>query len=141
MKVGTMLQDIVTSLFHRPVTEQYPFEKHPAPPRTRGMLHWDPEKCTGCCLCSSDCPANAIELITLDKKAKQFVMRYHSDQCTFCGQCVESCRFNCLEMSSEEWELAATSKEAFTVTYGRDEDIEALLAKRAAGDAEPVNES
>ena len=141
MKVGTMLQDIVTSLFHRPVTEQYPFEKRPAPPRTRGMLHWDPEKCTGCCLCSADCPANAIELITLDKKAKQFVLRYHVDQCTFCGQCVESCRFGCLEMSSEEWELAATSKEPFTVRYGREEDIEALLAKRTAGDAESADES
>ncbi len=141
MKVGTMLQDIITSLFHRPVTEKYPFQKQPAPQRTRGMLHWNPEKCTGCCLCSKDCPANAIELITLDKKAKRFVMRYHADQCTFCGQCVESCRFSCLEMSSEEWELAATNKEAFTVTYGRDEDIAALLAKRAASDANPTDES
>lgn len=141
MKMGTMLQDIVTSLFRRPVTEQYPFEKRPAPPRTRGMLHWNPEKCTGCCLCSADCPANAIELITLDKKAKQFVMRYHPDQCTFCGQCVESCRFGCLEMSSDEWELAATSKEAFTVTYGREEDIEALLAKRTGSNLEPADES
>ncbi|MFZ1396248.1 MAG: 4Fe-4S binding protein [Candidatus Promineifilaceae bacterium] len=66
MKMGTMLQDIVTSLFRRPVTEQYPFEKRPAPLRTRGMLHWNPEKCTGCCLCNKDCPANAIELITID---------------------------------------------------------------------------
>lgn len=141
MKIGTMLQDIVTSLFHRPATEQYPFEKRAAPPRTRGMLHWNPEKCTGCCLCNKDCPANAIELITLDKKAKQFVMHYHPDRCTFCGQCVESCRFDCLEMSSEEWELAATSKESFTVTYGRDEDIEALLGKLAAPNAEPAAES
>ena len=141
MKVGTMLQDIVTSLFHRPVTEQYPFEKRPAPPRTRGMLHWDPEKCTGCGLCNKDCPANALELITIDKKAKQFVLRYHPDHCTFCGQCVESCRFGCIEMSSEEWELAATNKEPFTVTYGRDEDIETMLAKLASGDLEPADES
>lgn len=138
MKLGTMLHDIVDSLLRRPATEKYPFEKRPAPARTRGLLHWDPEKCTGCCLCNTDCPANAIELITLDKKAKQFVLHYHSDRCTFCGQCVQSCRFGCLEMASEEWELAATSKEPFTISYGRDEDINALLAKLAARDAAPA---
>jgi formate hydrogenlyase subunit 6/NADH:ubiquinone oxidoreductase subunit I len=141
MKIGMMLQDILGSLFKRPITEKYPFEKKAAPPRTRGLLHWNPEKCTGCCLCSADCPANALELITLDKKAKRFVLRYHSDRCTFCGQCVESCRFDCLEMSSDEWELAATSKEAFMVTYGREADIEELLAKVAARGSEPATNS
>lgn len=141
MKFGTMFHDVLVSLFRRPVTERYPFEKEEAPPRTRGMLHWNPEKCTGCCLCNNDCPANAIELITLDKKAKQFVLRYHLDRCTFCGQCVQSCRFNCLEMSSEEWELAAINKAPFTVTYGREEDIERLLASVAAADAAAVAEA
>jgi formate hydrogenlyase subunit 6/NADH:ubiquinone oxidoreductase subunit I len=141
MKLGTMLRDILTSLFQRPVTEKYPFEKRAAPRRTRGLLHWHPEKCTGCCLCNSDCPANALELITLDKKAKRFVLRYHPDRCTFCGQCVESCRFDCLEMSSEEWELAATSREPFTITYGQEADIVELLARAPAASNSPTPES
>jgi hypothetical protein len=34
-------------------------------------------------------------------------------------------------MSNSEWEMASTSKEAFEVYYGREEDI-ALLLERAA---------
>lgn len=141
MKLGMMLQDVLLALFRRPATENYPFEKQAAPAQMRGLLHWDPEKCTGCCLCSKDCPSNAIELVTLDKKAKQFVLRYHLDRCTFCSQCVQSCRFNCMQMSSQEWELATTHKQSFTVTYGRDKDIDALLAGFIAADDEPAVET
>jgi formate hydrogenlyase subunit 6/NADH:ubiquinone oxidoreductase subunit I len=52
-------------------------------------------------------------------------MRYRADRCTYCGQCVVACRFKCLELSHEEWELAALTKEPFTVYYGRSEDITA----------------
>ncbi|NMC80494.1 MAG: 4Fe-4S binding protein [Chloroflexi bacterium] len=136
MKIGAMLSDVLGSLFKKPATENYPFERKPAPERLRGQLFWDPSKCTGCQLCIKDCPANAIELVVLDKVNKRFVMRYHMDRCTYCAQCVQSCRFNCLSMSNEEWELASLNKEPFVVYYGRDEDVEFLLAKAAQADAE-----
>ena len=128
-RIAAMLNDIVASLFKRPVTERYPFERYPAPARLRGKLMWNPEKCTGCALCNKDCPSNAIELIVIDKKAKRFVMEYHADRCTYCAQCVQNCRFECLGMSPEQWELAALSKEPFTVYYGKDEDVQAILAR------------
>ena len=81
-------------------------------------------------LCVKDCPSDAIELITIDKVAKKFVMRYHADRCTYCAQCVLSCRFKCLEMSSEDWELASANKQPFEVYYGREEDVAFLLEKR-----------
>ncbi len=134
-----MLGDVLRSLFKRPATELYPFERHAAPERLRGKLTWNPEKCTGCALCNKDCPSNAIELITLDKKAKRFVLRYHMDRCTYCAQCVQNCRFECMGMSNEQWELAALSKEPFTVYYGKDEDVRAVLEKLGgASAAEPV---
>jgi NAD(P)H-quinone oxidoreductase subunit I len=83
MKLSAMLGDVLRSLFRRPATERYPFERHPTPPRLRGALHWNPDKCTGCCLCVKDCPANAIEIITIDKANKRFVLRYHADRCTY----------------------------------------------------------
>ena len=117
MTIGSMFGDIFKSLFKKPVTEKYPFVKKDAPENLRGKLIWDPEKCSGCQLCVKDCPSNALELITIDKVNKKFVMRYNIDRCTFCAQCVESCRFGCLEMSDEMWELASIKKEPFEVHY------------------------
>jgi len=127
MRIGAMLGDISRSLFKRPVTERYPFERKAAPERLRGQLTFDPAKCTGCKICVRDCPANGIEIMVVDKAAKRFVMRFHTDRCTYCAQCVVSCNFDALGMSHEQWELAALSKEAFLVSFGREEDIQALL--------------
>ncbi len=131
MTIGAMIGDILRSLFKKPITERYPFERKPAPERLRGKLHYDPEKCTGCMLCMKDCPANAIEILTVDRAAKKFVMRFHTDRCTYCAQCVQNCRFNCLSMESEEYELAALSREPFVVYYGREEDVQFILDRAA----------
>lgn len=138
MKVGTMLIDILRSLLRRPATEQYPFERRQVPSRLRGKLLWDAENCTGCGLCAKECPADAIEMIVLDRKAKRFVLRYHVDRCTFCAQCVHSCRFECLNMSSADWELAAAERDPFTVYYGDDDDVRAVLAEGSEADAAPA---
>lgn len=136
MKLTSMIGDLLKSLFQKPVTQQYPFERLPAPERFRGNLHWEPEKCTGCMLCIKDCPANAIELIVIDKINKRFVMRYHQDRCIYCEQCVVSCRFKCLNLSNQEWEQAVTQRKPLEVFYGNDEDIHSLLARTAAQPAE-----
>jgi formate hydrogenlyase subunit 6/NADH:ubiquinone oxidoreductase subunit I len=132
MKIIAMLGDVFTSLFRAPVTRRYPAQRSPIPPRLRGMLRWHPEKCTGCQLCTRDCPSDAIQLFTLDKKAKRFVMRYDVDRCLFCGQCVVNCRFGCLEMTEGAWELAALGRDGFTVYFGEEADVETVLAEHAA---------
>jgi formate hydrogenlyase subunit 6/NADH:ubiquinone oxidoreductase subunit I len=138
MSFGSMFKDILTSLFSAPVTEKYPFEKPETADRFRGKLYYDPSKCTGCNLCSKDCPANALEIVILDRAAKRFVARYNMARCIYCSQCVQSCRFKCLGMSNQDWELAALDKNLFAVNYGKDEDIAAFLEGRAAPAAEPV---
>jgi formate hydrogenlyase subunit 6/NADH:ubiquinone oxidoreductase subunit I len=134
MSIGTMLKDVLTSLVRAPVTEKYPFERQPVPARLRGMVTWDPEKCTGCELCTKDCPAEAIELLVLDRKARRYVMHYRVDRCLFCAQCVKSCPQGALSMSSERWELAALCKDPFDITYGDDADVKAVLAGRTEPD-------
>jgi formate hydrogenlyase subunit 6/NADH:ubiquinone oxidoreductase subunit I len=133
-----MMRDVIGAIFSRPATEKYPFERRPSPERLRGALHWDPDKCTGCALCSKDCPANALEVITLDKKSKRFAVRYYVDRCIYCAQCVQNCRFNCLEMASDEWELAALHRGPFTVTYGREEELAELVAGLPPAEAKAV---
>lgn len=123
MPIGTMFGDVIRSIFRRPATQLYPAERKATPKRLRGELFYDPEKCVGCALCSKECPADALELITLDKKAKRFVLRYDAGRCTFCGQCVVSCRFNCLDMPSSKWELAGFDKDNFVHLYGEEADI------------------
>lgn len=135
-KIG-MLTDLVRSIFHEPVTECYPIEKRPPVEAFRGMLHWNPELCTGCGLCVKDCPADAIELITIDKDAKRFAFRVHVDRCTFCGQCAYSCRFECIHLDNGEWELAELAREDFTVLYGRPEDIDQIESQSVP---EPIAE-
>lgn len=130
MRMVSMLKDALQSVLKKPATENYPVKRPASPERLRGRLHWDPSHCTGCRLCVKDCPANAIELVDIDRKNKRFVMRYHQDRCTYCAQCVVNCRFECLNMSPEEWELAAVSKKPFEVYYGDEADIEWLLAGR-----------
>ncbi len=127
MKLGAMVGDVLRSLFRRPATRQYPFVRKDAPERLRGKLQWDPEKCTGCLLCVKDCPAEAIEVIMVDKENKRFVMRYHLDRCTFCSQCVVSCRAGALAMSNTEWESAATDRNSFALCYGDEADVKRLV--------------
>ncbi|MFZ6029501.1 MAG: 4Fe-4S dicluster domain-containing protein [Chloroflexota bacterium] len=127
MRFGVMISDVLRSLFKKPATRQYPFEKTAAPDRLRGKLVWDPSRCTGCMLCCKDCPSNALELTTIDRAAKRFVMRYHVDRCTFCAQCVEACKPKCMDMSDEQWELAALKKEEFEVYFGSEEDVKQFI--------------
>jgi formate hydrogenlyase subunit 6/NADH:ubiquinone oxidoreductase subunit I len=127
MKIGTMFTDILESFFKKNCTQLYPFERTPTPERFRGNLKYNPAACTGCCLCTKDCPSKAIELITLDRAAKRFVLKYHMDRCVYCGQCVVNCRFKCMGMSNLDWEHASLNKKEFTIYYGKDEDIQQLM--------------
>ena len=131
MNIGVMLQDVLTSMVHRPVTERYPFERQPVPDGLRGKVVWNADECIGCGRCVKDCPAEALELFILDRKAKKYVMRYHVDRCVFCAQCKRSCPTDAISLSDEQWELAALDRTTFDVYYGKDEDVQAVLAESA----------
>jgi len=135
MKLATMFEDIVASIVHRPVTQQYPAERRAMPDGVRGMLTWDKEKCVGCGLCAKDCPSGALEFFVLDRKEKKFVMHYLVDQCLFCGQCAASCRQGAISLANEEWELAALESEPFEHFYGHAEDVSTVVAQRSHSSA------
>jgi formate hydrogenlyase subunit 6/NADH:ubiquinone oxidoreductase subunit I len=140
MKIGSMIGDVVRSLFRSPATREYPYERNQTPERLRGKLHWNPEKCTGCLLCVKDCPAEAIEIFMVDMVNKRFVMRYHLDRCTFCSQCVISCRQGALNLSNDEWELADGNKDSFVICYGDEEDVRRLAESLKTDARTPENQ-
>jgi formate hydrogenlyase subunit 6 len=138
-KLGTMLPDVVRSMFHHHVTEDYPTVHSETPPRLRGSLEWDPQACSGCGLCVMDCPASALELVVLDRKAKRYVMTYHEDRCTFCGQCVMSCRQKSLAMPNDRWELASLDPTSFIFHFGDVQDVEHVLANKPENNAQEID--
>lgn len=140
MKLSAMWRDAIGSLVKAPATERYPFVRMAAPANLRSMLYWDREACTGCGLCAKDCPAEAIEVFAIDKKAKRIVFRYNVDRCTFCAQCLVSCRQGSLSMASDEWELAGLTRDQMVFYWGEESDVAAVLAGDPAPDAEPAAE-
>ena len=97
-----LLQGLALTLrvmFRKKPTVRYPEEKTPLSPRFRGLhaLMRDEngeEKCIGCKLCESVCPAKAIMIETGEREdGSRRTTRYEIDQskCIFCGLCEEAC--------------------------------------------------
>jgi formate hydrogenlyase subunit 6/NADH:ubiquinone oxidoreductase subunit I len=132
MGIGSMLGELMQSVFRKPATGKYPYERLAIPERLRGTVLFTAEKCTGCMLCMKDCPAVAIDIIPIDRPNKRFVMRFYADRCIYCAQCVVNCRFDALRMSNTEWERAALTRDRFTVLSGRDEDLTKFRERASA---------
>jgi formate hydrogenlyase subunit 6/NADH:ubiquinone oxidoreductase subunit I len=91
MKIGVFLPELLRHLFKKPATVDYPFKKLDVPDGFRGTPFLHPELCIVCKACERDCPAEAIEITTVDEAAKRFRMVIHNDRCIHCAQCVDSC--------------------------------------------------
>ena len=78
---------------HRGVaTLRYP-ARPPIPGNFRGLVQFDPTRCTGCAMCRFRCTSGAI---TFTAAGRQFTWSYNPGQCTFCGRCVEGCKDHAL---------------------------------------------
>jgi len=109
------------------VTEQYPDpvssrSADDLPPRSRGLLSNDINKCTGCRDCITACPSRCIHLITEPgpDETKPWVSVYEIDfgKCVFCGLCVEVCEPKSL-LHTKEYEGAVFSHQEFKAQFGK----------------------
>lgn len=113
-----MILELMKQLFRKPATNIFPLKYAPksvtkllekvssgeakisppvpVPPKFRGKIRYDKEKCIGCKLCLNICPSKSIEFIEENKKIRIYVSR-----CTFCSQCNEVCPVNALSMSED----------------------------------------
>ena len=114
VRPGAMIEFVLRSLFKKPATVKYPYEKMPMPAKFRGKLKFAPEKCIGCLLCVKDCPAKAIKINKVGDK--KYEAEIDLGKCVYCGQCVDSCPKKALEITPE-FELAQISRNKLKLTY------------------------
>ena len=109
------------------VTEQYPDPvssrtEDDLPPRTRGILYNDIERCTGCRVCQQVCPVRCIHIEEEPgpDPDKQWVAVFNIDfsKCIFCGLCVEFCQPASLT-HTKQYEGAVYDVQNLRVEFGR----------------------
>ncbi len=104
---GAMQGEILgTVLRRKSATIRYPFQEAVRPERLRGSIEHDIDKCTGCGLCSRDCPATAIEMVESTKTKTKKKPEFRYDRCIFCGTCEAVCPKKAITMSTK-FEMAA----------------------------------
>lgn len=134
-RLGTMFHSVLGSLFVKPATIGYPFEKFEMPKDFRGQPKFFSEKCTGCKLCIRDCPAQAITITKVGDK--RFEATLDVGRCVYCGQCEETCPRQAVELSTE-FELARLDPNTMKVVFHNHAPIAPAAPKAPATDA-PVN--
>ncbi len=79
---------LVQNFFHGPVTVRFP-ERPPTAPGYRGLVEFDPSKCTGCGTCAYACTSAAIKF---RGRRDTYSWSYDAAQCTFCGRWLTTIR-------------------------------------------------
>ncbi len=101
-KIGKL---VLSSLFKKPATRNYPAVPREWQERTRGQIGIEEEKCILCMICQKKCPANAI---TVDRPGAQWTLEKMS--CVQCNHCVAVCPKKCLYME-QQYTAPGTEKE------------------------------
>jgi len=114
-RAGAAIPEMFRQMLEKPSTQAYPYQKVELPERFRGKLDIDPERCTGCAVCSWVCPASVITMIDTgtrivgDRELKVRRPVFDLSTCIFCGECVDNCAFKALELT-KQFEIATPHK-------------------------------
>lgn len=93
----SILKLLFKNLMGKAVTVPFP-ERPPMSGGYRGLVEFDPNRCTGCAMCAFRCTSRAINFRSTKTEYK---WSYDPGQCTFCGRCAEGCQSEALSMQAE----------------------------------------
>jgi len=134
-RLGAMFNSVIGSLFAKPATIKYPFEKFVMPKDFRGQPKFISEKCTGCRLCIRDCPAQAITITKVGEK--RFEATLDVGRCVYCGQCEETCPREAVTLSTD-FELARLDPNDMKVVFPNHAPVAAAPAATAPAANAPL---
>jgi len=120
------ISNVVTkSVFRRPATRLYPFERREPFKSTRGHIAFEIDSCIFCNLCAKKCPTEAI---VCDRKEKRWQIDHL--KCILCGNCVDSCRKGCLtQMNTPAPPMTVHCVEVFKADAQTPKEFEKECAK------------
>jgi NADH-quinone oxidoreductase subunit I len=109
--IGTLkaLWVVLSHLFRKPDTVQYPTEMPYIPPRYRGRIilardNEGGERCVACYLCAIACPVDCIALqATEDEHGRRYPewFRINFSRCIYCGFCEEACPTYAIQLTPD----------------------------------------
>ena len=114
---GEMIFSVLGSLFRKPATMKYPFEKFQMPDHFRGQPKFKSELCTGCRLCIRDCPSQAITITKIGEK--KFEASIDLGKCVYCAQCAETCPRKVIDITTN-FELTQLDRGQLKVVFHAD---------------------
>lgn len=135
--IATGLGVTLRHFFKKKVTISYPEVQRPVSPVFRGLhvLKRDEEgreRCTACGLCAVSCPAEAISMISEERKKgeehlyreEKYAAVYEINmlRCIFCGFCEEACPKQAIYLQSDK--MAPPFYNRDEVIYGKDRLLE-----------------
>ncbi|MBF0312507.1 MAG: 4Fe-4S dicluster domain-containing protein [Oligoflexia bacterium] len=100
-----MFKNLLSSLFKKPYTVRYPFEKKELPRIHRGHIKIDINACIFCGICQKRCPTYALKVSKADK-----LWSIDRLSCITCNLCIDVCPKKCLS-SGVEWSASTSNKE------------------------------
>jgi formate hydrogenlyase subunit 6/NADH:ubiquinone oxidoreductase subunit I len=118
LRIGQNRQKITES-YPDPIASRTPDD---LPPKSRGLLFNDIDRCLGCQACQQICPSRCIQVQAdvMPNNSKMWVSVFDIDfsQCIFCGLCVEVCIPGSLT-HSKQFEAAAYQVQDLIANFGR----------------------
>ncbi|MEO2151355.1 MAG: 4Fe-4S binding protein [Thermococcus sp.] len=124
MRAPILVPTVLRNLARKPATNLFPkTEPVPVPENFRGQLKYNVDKCVGCRMCVTVCPAGVFVYLADIRKVALWTAR-----CVYCSQCVDVCPTGALKLS-RDFLLASYDNEADRFIPLKPEKVEEIKKK------------